>query len=72
MRVVACPQCGAEMPWDGNPHRPFCSERCRLVDLGAWLDEKYSIPSPLDDESADEAQAPAAPAHGGRNGRDDD
>jgi endogenous inhibitor of DNA gyrase (YacG/DUF329 family) len=52
MRVVACPRCGTEVDWQTNPHRPFCSKRCRLVDLGAWLDEKYTIPGPLVDESA--------------------
>ncbi len=71
MRVVACPQCGTQLPWEGSPHRPFCSERCRLVDLGAWLDEKYTIPAPLDDESADEGEAAAPPARSGRNGRSD-
>lgn len=54
------------MPWEGNPHRPFCSERCRLVDLGAWLDERYAIPG---DESEDVAAAadpdPDAPVPGG-------
>ncbi|MBY0277753.1 DNA gyrase inhibitor YacG [Candidatus Binatia bacterium] len=72
MRVVACPQCGAETPWEGNSYRPFCSERCRLIDLGAWLDEKYAIPAPLDDESADdEAGTAMDAARGGRNGRHD-
>ena len=71
MRVIACPQCGAQLPWEGNPHRPFCSERCRLVDLGAWLDEKYTIPAPLDDESAGEGETAAPPARSGRNGRSD-
>jgi uncharacterized protein len=33
-------------PWAGNPHRPFCSERCRLLDLGNWASERYCIPSP--------------------------
>lgn len=63
MRVVVCPQCGSEAAWEGNPHRPFCSERCRMVDLGAWLDEKYAIPGPLADESAEE-DAPAPPRDG--------
>jgi uncharacterized protein len=72
MRVVACPQCKTKVPWDGNPHRPFCSERCRLVDLGAWLDEKYTIPAPLDDESADEGEAAAPRTRGGRDGRGND
>jgi endogenous inhibitor of DNA gyrase (YacG/DUF329 family) len=30
--------------WEGNPHRPFCSERCRLIDLGAWTEGRYRIP----------------------------
>jgi endogenous inhibitor of DNA gyrase (YacG/DUF329 family) len=54
MRVVECPQCATPVDWQNNPFRPFCSERCRLIDLGAWLDEKYTIPGPLADESADE------------------
>jgi endogenous inhibitor of DNA gyrase (YacG/DUF329 family) len=71
MRVVACPQCGTPSPWHGNSYRPFCSERCRLVDLGAWLDEQYTIPSPLTDESADEDPAAPPPERGGRSGRRD-
>jgi len=42
-RGVTCPACGAETPWSGNPHRPFCSLTCRLIDLGVWLDERYRI-----------------------------
>jgi endogenous inhibitor of DNA gyrase (YacG/DUF329 family) len=62
MRVVPCPQCGAEVAWTSTPTRPFCSERCRLIDLGAWLDEKYTIPGPLTDESASvDEDSPAAP-----------
>jgi len=38
--------------WSGNPNRPFCSLTCRLVDLGAWLDERYRIPGP---ESSEES-----------------
>ena len=57
MRVVACPQCRTEVEWSNNPYRPFCSERCRLVDLGAWLGEKYTIPGSLTDESADDGAA---------------
>ena len=42
---VRCPLCGslAEYKID-NPSRPFCSERCKLIDLGAWAEERYSIP----------------------------
>lgn len=39
-----CPTCKNEIKWDDNPFRPFCSERCRLVDLGAWSSGDYSIP----------------------------
>ena len=36
-RLVNCPQCGKPVKWDpGNRYRPFCSERCRVIDLGAW------------------------------------
>jgi len=41
---VSCPCCGKLHPWQGNPFRPFCSERCKLIDLGAWLEEKHAIP----------------------------
>lgn len=42
---VKCPQCGVLTIYSSeNPSRPFCSERCRTNDLGAWADEKYRIP----------------------------
>ena len=40
---IKCPSCRKEIPWEGNPHRPFCSDRCRLIDLGAWTQERYRI-----------------------------
>jgi len=43
-RGVTCPTCGRELEWAASPFRPFCSERCRLIDLGAWLSEQRSIP----------------------------
>ncbi|MGH7387911.1 MAG: DNA gyrase inhibitor YacG [Candidatus Rokuibacteriota bacterium] len=42
-RGVSCPACGRRVPWSGNPHRPFCSLTCRLMDLGVWLDEGYRV-----------------------------
>ena len=43
--VVTCPTCGAKVKWNENqPWRPFCSERCRLIDLGKWADEEHRIP----------------------------
>jgi len=40
---VRCPRCGARVSWHGNQNRPFCSEKCRLIDLGRWADEDYRI-----------------------------
>jgi endogenous inhibitor of DNA gyrase (YacG/DUF329 family) len=42
--TVTCPTCGRELQWEGAPFRPFCSERCRLIDLGAWFSEQRAIP----------------------------
>jgi uncharacterized protein len=48
--MVPCPICrGAVAPRAENKASPFCSSRCKLVDLGKWLDERYSVP----DSSAD-------------------
>lgn len=56
---VKCPSCGREAPYDaGNPFRPFCSERCRLIDLGAWASEQYRIP---DHTPRDGGLPPASP-----------
>ena len=44
-RLVSCPQCGKPAVWDSaNRYRPFCAERCRMIDLGAWASENYRIP----------------------------
>ena len=43
-REVPCPRCGTRREWSGNPFRPFCSERCKLIDFGDWLTEKNTIP----------------------------
>jgi endogenous inhibitor of DNA gyrase (YacG/DUF329 family) len=51
MTVVHCPTCGAQVPWtEQSRYRPFCSERCQQIDLGAWAEEKYSIPGAAPDE----------------------
>ncbi len=43
--LVRCPTCGREVPWvPASRWRPFCSERCRLIDLGEWAAERYRIP----------------------------
>ena len=42
---VACPNCGKSVRWvDSERWKPFCSERCKLIDLGDWLDEGHRIP----------------------------
>lgn len=54
--TVACPHCQTPVPWTPESRfRPFCSERCRLIDLGAWASERYAIPvqTPPDDFSQD-------------------
>lgn len=44
-RLVTCPTCGKGVEWSEEfPYRPFCSERCKLIDLGAWVDEQHRIP----------------------------
>ncbi len=55
-KQVRCPHCRRETPWAGNPYRPFCSERCRLLDLHDWATERHRIPGPPADVSAEEAE----------------
>ncbi|MDR3412979.1 MAG: DNA gyrase inhibitor YacG [Formivibrio sp.] len=54
-RKIHCPQCGKDTLYHpDNIYRPFCSERCRLIDLGQWAEEKYRLPdetAPLDHDS---------------------
>jgi endogenous inhibitor of DNA gyrase (YacG/DUF329 family) len=49
-----CPQCGGEAEKRENPFRPFCSERCKLIDLGNWLGERYRIPGAAEPATSDE------------------
>ena len=55
MTVVKCPTCGKEAQYEGNEFRPFCSERCKLLDFGAWADEQYSLAA--EDEAVSEEEA---------------
>ena len=49
-RQTSCPTCGKPVIWDAQARwRPFCSERCRLIDLGDWLDEANRISEPQDE-----------------------
>jgi len=51
---IKCPQCSKQVTWQGNPDRPFCSERCRLVDLGCWADESYRVAGKSQDALSEE------------------
>ena len=57
-KTISCPTCNADVVWsEESPYRPFCSKRCRLIDLGEWLDEEKRIPGdphfpPEDDSSS--------------------
>jgi len=42
MKII-CPICKNKTTWEENPWRPFCSERCKLIDLGKWVSEEYRI-----------------------------
>lgn len=60
---ICCPTCNRKGTWTpDNPSRPFCSERCKLVDLGDWASEKHRIPdeplSPDDEQSIDNTDEP--------------
>ena len=56
--VVACPQCGKEHVWDtANRYRPFCSERCKMIDLGKWANEEYRVEQRERDSGDQETQA---------------
>ena len=61
---VRCPNCGKKVKYSpDNPFRPFCSERCRLLDLGAWAKEERTVPGNAvnADEDADLLNDPALP-----------
>lgn len=57
IETVPCPHCGKRVAWtESSKWKPFCSERCRLIDLGGWLSEKNALPaeeSLADQESSD-------------------
>jgi len=41
---IICPTCKRMTTWEENPWRPFCSEKCKLIDLGSWASGEYKIP----------------------------
>jgi endogenous inhibitor of DNA gyrase (YacG/DUF329 family) len=42
--IRRCPQCRREISWEDNLWKPFCSERCKMIDLGRWASEEYRVP----------------------------
>ena len=57
-----CPICHRPATYEGNPHRPFCSERCKLLDFGAWANEEYTVPAEETAPSLEEGEhTPAGP-----------
>lgn len=45
--TISCPQCGKKHSWNSsNRYRPFCSERCKMIDLGKWANEEYRVEQP--------------------------
>ena len=59
-----CPICKRSIPKEAEEagYRPFCSPRCKTIDLGSWLTEAYRISRPLAEEDLDESAPLAAPA----------
>lgn len=45
-----CPHCKKVAQWENNPFRPFCSKRCKMIDLGKWAAEGYRIPGEKADQ----------------------
>lgn len=58
-RLVNCPRCRKEIAYlTDNPWRPFCSQRCAEIDLGAWANENYRIESEEEDPQEEERHTP--------------
>lgn len=55
---VKCPHCKEKFNYYGSEFRPFCSERCKMVDLGHWFSENYTVASnePLSEQDIDQVQ----------------
>jgi uncharacterized protein len=61
-RTVCCPRCAKPVRWGPeSPFRPFCSERCKMTDLGAWASEEYRVAAKDIDEEPDTRSAGSEP-----------
>ncbi|MBC8118702.1 MAG: DNA gyrase inhibitor YacG [Burkholderiaceae bacterium] len=64
MTAVKCPTCGAQVEWTGaSRFRPFCSERCKMIDLGTWASDGYSIAA-SDENNSEASDASSSDAPG--------
>jgi len=60
---MKCPTCKKEIEYKDNPYRPFCSERCKLIDLGRWAGGEYRVPT---------NEKPPAEVHRSNGNREDE
>jgi uncharacterized protein len=67
---MKCPTCDQPVKWQDNPYRPFCSERCKLIDFGRWANEEYCVPGERTSPASEETRDPAS-TDGGLSLRDD-
>jgi len=56
--MLKCPTCGKPVEWKDNPWRPFCSERCKLLDFDKWTSEAYRVPG----QKINPVEMPAQPS----------
>jgi endogenous inhibitor of DNA gyrase (YacG/DUF329 family) len=56
--MAKCPTCGKTVDWQDNPWRPFCSERCKLIDFDKWTSEEYRVPG----QQINPSEVPAQPS----------
>jgi endogenous inhibitor of DNA gyrase (YacG/DUF329 family) len=61
---MRCPICHKDVSWADNPCRPFCSERCKLIDLDNWLSGRYRISTPVESQDKNSSD--------GKTGQDDE
>ncbi len=58
MKRIRCPVCGKMFDPATTEAMPFCSRRCRMIDLGRWLGEQYAIPGVEKDEEEEDSETP--------------
>ncbi|MFO1519943.1 MAG: DNA gyrase inhibitor YacG [bacterium] len=61
-KTVKCPLCRQEISWENNPFRPFCSERCKIRDLGHWASGDYAVPGESASPPETDGEPPVVPS----------